>query len=82
MIGRNHAPTNSVVVDVVRAVAARKDTDPTSLEPLANTIDPNALESLVSHVRETQSTEMTVSFTYSGFHVTVDESGEITVSEV
>lgn len=57
---------------VIFAISATKDLDPTSLEPLTEAIDPDALEKLFQ--RDDCGPELgsvSVSFVYSDFLVTV-----------
>lgn len=57
--------------DVVQTVAAREGADPTSLDPLYEAIDPDALDSAVD-------SGAVVSFEYEGYEITVDE-GTVTI---
>lgn len=55
--------------DIVCAVAERKGVGPTELDPLYHTIDPEALDSMVSHTETT----VRISFDYEGYHVTIED---------
>jgi len=68
---------------VVSAVSETRDTDELELEPLYRVIDPEALDSLFAG-RKTDSGpgRGTVSFRYSGFEVTVVETGGATRIEL
>lgn len=57
---------------VVRAVAVATDSAPTTLAPLAATLDPDALDTVF---RETGGT--TVRFRYGGFQVVVTGTGTV-----
>lgn len=60
--------------NVVLSVAAIEETAPTSLPPLAATVDPEALDNLfVADVRGH------VSFTYAGYEVTIYGDGRLEI---
>lgn len=61
-------------ISIVSAVAAATDQDPVEMEPLANVIDTDALDVLVSSDNP-DSNLVHISFVYEGTHVTVDSSG-------
>jgi hypothetical protein len=62
-------------------IAAREGVDPLELdEPLYDVIDVGALERLVETAGRRDDGEFEVEFTYYGYDVVVDESGEVTVS--
>jgi hypothetical protein len=60
---------------VVRAVSAVTDSEPTSLEPLYETVDPEALDRLLRS--GTAGMELTVR--YLDFHVTLGGDGTVAV---
>lgn len=63
-----------VSTNVVLSVAAIEGTAPTSLPPLATTIDPEALDNLfVGDVRGR------ISFTYTGYDVTIHGDGRLEI---
>lgn len=64
----------SIVVDILEAVAAERGTDPMELSPLAEDIDPEALERLVSTAR----VDVEVSLALYGCRISIDSTGEIT----
>lgn len=67
---------------VVTAVADAAATSPLSLDPLARTIDPDALDSLVERLSlGSDGTTGTVEFVYHGYDVTVFGDGAVAVSE-
>jgi len=55
--------------DIVRAVAEREGVTETDLTPLYHTIDPEALDSMVTHTDVT----VQISFEYEGYAVTVED---------
>lgn len=62
---------------IVERVADIEGVDHTDLEPLYNSIDPDALDNLVGQT----GTSMQIEFVYEGFDVTVSGDGEIAVDE-
>lgn len=63
----------SLIVDILEAVAAERDVDPMELPPLADQIDPEALERLVA----TAKVDVEVSIALYGCRISVDSTGEI-----
>lgn len=63
---------------VVEMVAIAADVEPSALEPLYHTVDPEALDALVGRSGAT-GVETEVRFTYAGFDVTVGGDGAVTV---
>ncbi|QLH80228.1 HalOD1 output domain-containing protein [Halosimplex pelagicum] len=62
-------------------IAAREGVDPLQLdEPLYDVIDVGALERLVETAGRRGDGEFEVEFTYYGYDVVVDGSGEVTVT--
>lgn len=62
-------------------MASFKDSDPRSLEPSLNSaIDPDSLDALFTASRG-RSPSGSVTFSYSGCRVTVDDSGDVLVRE-
>lgn len=70
------APAQSIVIQVLDAVAAYVDIDPLELPSLYEAIDPEALDSLI-----TSMPEGSVAFSYAGYTVSVDASGSIEISD-
>lgn len=68
------ATYDSVVIEILEAVAAECDVDPMELPPLAEEIDPEALERLLSSAR----VDVEVSLAIYGCRVSVDSTGEVT----
>lgn len=60
---------------ILRRVAATAEVDPLVLPALYDVIDPDALDALVASMADGE-----VSFAYSGWRVSVDSQGGITVS--
>lgn len=66
---------------VVDAVATVLDTDPLALEPIANVLDPEALDQLVtSWAERDRSTPASISFDYCGCTVTLESESTLVVS--
>lgn len=64
---------------VVHGVATVLETDPDALDPLARTVDPDALNRLVTSWMERDDGTASVTFGYCGCSVTVYGSGEILI---
>jgi len=63
---------------VVEQVAAAEGVEPTELgPPLARSVDPDALDS----VFDSDAADGSISFEYCGYHVTVDQDGDVDVRE-
>jgi hypothetical protein len=63
---------------VVEAVAAHEHRFPEDLEPVYQSINPDALDSLFTPLNNGASRAAgRVSFTYSGYHVTVSSDGTV-----
>lgn len=85
--------TRTPAVAVIEAVAAasgrcvRPRRDPAGddgqdeLPPLHETIDPDALNALVDSPGAAGRSAVTVEFVYCGYDVTVDGTGQVTVTE-
>lgn len=69
-----------VSVDVARAVADASGRDPARMEPLANVVDPDALDGLVGTDRSTGSGWTEVTFEYLEYEVTVCSDGVLTLA--
>lgn len=63
----------SLIVEILEAVARERGEDPLNLAPLAEMLDPEALERLVG----TASVDLEVSMAIYGCRVSVDSTGEI-----
>jgi hypothetical protein len=64
---------------VIEAVAATTDREPTAMPPLYESLDPDALDAVLTPRTNGVATDTTVSFTYGGVTVQVDNSGWIEV---
>ncbi len=67
--------TGSVSVTVIEAVAVATGREPTSLHPLSEAADADALDALLAH----RDTECEVTFVYEGCAVTVSSRGDVTI---
>ena len=74
---RDGPPGEPVVHRIVTEIATREGTDPTEMEPIAGAIDVDALEALFDGPPTFSGH---VSFTYSGYEVTVAADGGVTVA--
>ena len=73
---------NRPVADrVVEEVSTAEGVSPSSLPPLYDAVDPEALETLLTSTRDGQSAPVRVSFPYEGYTVTVTDGGEVTVEK-
>lgn len=75
----NRGVTDELVMDIVTEIAAREGVEPTELPPLARTVDPDALHELVDG---SDGNEVTVTFTYHGYDVTVTTGGEVAIDGI
>jgi len=67
---------------VTAEVAAREGVDPVELErPLYDAVDVDALEALVESAGRGPQSEVEITFTYYGYDVVVDETGDVTLTE-
>lgn len=75
------AKNESVTEAVVSAVAEAKKSDPLSLDPLYDAVDPDALDALFESDRVAPGdSQRRVSFTYCGCEVTVTSTSDVHVS--
>lgn len=65
-------------ISIVNEVAAATNQDPAEMEPLASTVDTDALDALVKSVNRDPNL-VHVSFTYEGRDVTVDSGGMLRI---
>lgn len=68
---------------VIEMVAIASDREPTSLEPLRETVDPDALDALLgsSEIHSTDG-DTAVSFVFAGHDVIVENDGTVVVGPV
>lgn len=71
---RYHAEDGSPATAVVEAVADREGVAPTDLPPLAEAVDPEALDAVVGEGRR-------LAFEYVGYNVTAHPDGSVSVGE-
>lgn len=77
------AQTEAVSEAVVYAVAERTDTDPKTLEPLHDVVDPDALNALFETKRTGLSRPpVRVTFTYCGCEVVISADGTVRASRI
>lgn len=63
---------------IIRQVAVQTDTETTALEPLYNTIDPDALETLFApKADDSLRSQGRIVFEYSGCEVTITSRGDV-----
>lgn len=75
--------TDPLWTAVVSTIAVVSETDPTDLPPLYSVIDPATLEDLIEQSGPgPPSSDVSVSFTYGGYAVTVHSYGIIAVRPV
>lgn len=78
---------SEAVIQAVASVSGRKPTPLSNteggeaLDPLYNTINPDALNTLFDPTTEPSQSTGTVKFQYSGYEVTVENTGLVTVTE-
>ena len=70
----------SVTTSVIVSVAAVSGAEPTALPPLQRTVDTDALEAVVGSAHEAE-TDLSVSFGYAGYRVSVETDGSIRICE-
>lgn len=74
--------STSVSITVIEALADRTDLDPVTCAPLNDTIDPDALDSLVTSAAGGESgTELVVRFRFDDYVVRVSSDGVVEYSE-
>jgi len=67
-----------VVPRIIETVAEADDVDPTSMTPpLADVIDPDALNELVEHGTDDSDRTFEVRFSYRGYEVVVTDDGDV-----
>lgn len=67
----------SVPEAIVKATAFVHNVEPDELSPLANFIDPDALDCLLTPRPHNHSTRIEITFEYEGLQITVDNSNNI-----
>lgn len=69
-------PSTPISNQVIQTVADAKGSDPVELRPLADVIDPDALDALFTPRSDTKKT---LQFEYEGYTVTVTHEGSVTL---
>lgn len=77
-VARCASRSETVTEAVVEAVADEEGVSPLQLEPLANVVDPDALNTLYADDRH----RVTLEFAYQGYRVRVDTDGRLTLHEI
>lgn len=72
--------TDELAITIVKRVAEREGADPIDLDPLYESVDMDALESLVDS-SSTDKMQVSVSFTYYDYTVCVDAESGVHVSK-
>lgn len=70
-----------VSVVVVEAIAAATDQSPLEVDPLYDTIDPEALDELFHNVGSQSRARGRIKFVHCGYEVTVEDTGDVTIDE-
>jgi len=70
----------AVSTRVVQRVATSTNQEVAQLPALYDTIDPDALDAIISSV-STNTSSLTIRFSYSGCQITINGSGEVSVEE-
>lgn len=73
----NWTGEESLATTIVRAVASVSNRETTELEPLYDTVDPEALETCVTSLCE--SSDCAVTFVYAGYEIRIDGDGLVTL---
>lgn len=66
-----------VSVIIIKSLSAILDTRPTNLKPLADTVGPDMLESMVSQSENQNVFVGDISFVYEEFEITIDPDGHV-----
>lgn len=66
--------SESIIIDILEAVSAERDIDPMHLSPLAEFMDPEALERVLTSAE----VPLEITFELYGCRVTINESGNVT----
>lgn len=74
-IGEHESPS----VTVVSAIASIRGCSPVQLPPLYDTIDPDSLDQFVSILDSHGSSNVSITFRYNGYRVTVQSSQTVKI---
>ena len=69
----DHEPSTAVI----EAIAATTGTDEIDLDPLYETVDPDALDAVVAGRSNQMTDPVVVTFNYNGYRVVVNDGGRI-----
>lgn len=69
-------PDGKLTTRIISELADQTDTDPFSLTPIAESIDPDALETLLTGSR---GSDVRVTFRHGGYQITVDSTGSLDI---
>ncbi|MFC7185692.1 HalOD1 output domain-containing protein [Halorubrum yunnanense] len=75
-VNLDDATDRSASYAVVTSIADLTDRDPDDLEPLWDSVDPDALDTFVAHANES-STPYRLTFRYEGYAVEIAENGRL-----
>lgn len=83
ILSDEYDPTTNypLAIRVVRSVAIASDQEPIGLPPLGETIDAEALESLIDSSMSYHDASLEVVFEYAGYLVRVHDHGTISLHE-
>ena len=68
---------SEIAVKIVRKVASLKGVDPVDLPPLYDTVDPDALETILT---ENDAATFLIHFNYTGYRVWIESEQEISIT--
>lgn len=72
--------TSSVSESIIEEIANHRGIEPTELEPLYHTLDPDALDTLISTLRDRDGNGKLV-FSYSGYEVMVYSGTHVVIRD-
>lgn len=76
-------PEEPVSAGVIQAVAAAKGVDETALEPLYDSVDPDALDTIFpTHVDDRHLEQYLVTFHYSGYEIRITGTGVVSAHTI
>ncbi|MGB9934095.1 HalOD1 output domain-containing protein [Haloarcula amylolytica] len=71
--------TDTPSEETVRAIAEFREVEPTALEPLYNSVDPDALDALFAEPCACNENPILTRFTASGCHVVIQNDGTLAI---
>lgn len=66
---------DALIIQIVTTIAEKEQCDPLALPPISDIVDPDALEQVAGGVGVTE-----ISFSYSGYHVRIEDDGHVAVT--